>query len=171
MKKGHWINVLHGVLGVIFGVLLIIWPIKSLVFITWLIGAYLLLHSIILIVYGFLLPKNEHRGLTILHGIIGIIVGVIIMSGTVTVLEILVFFFALWSLAAGIIEIVSAFFRKEEDEELNGLQIFGGLFAILIAILLFVYPVESVAIVQIIVGLAVLAAGLSTTIHSLKKRT
>ena len=101
----------------------------------------------------------------------GIVVGVIIMSGTVTVLEILVFFFALWSLAAGIIEIVSAFFRKEEDEELNGLQIFGGLFAILIAILLFVYPVESVAIVQIIVGLAVLAAGLSTTIHSLKKRT
>lgn len=161
---------LQGIVGIVFGILLIVWPLKSLVFITWLIGAYLLLHSIILIVYGLLLPKGENKGLKVLHGIVGLIAGVIFMSGTVTVLEVLVFFFAIWSLAVGIIEILVAILSKEDDEELNAIQIFSGLFAILVAVLLFVYPTQSIAFVQIILGLAVLAAGVSTLVHGLKVR-
>lgn len=161
---------LQGIVGIVFGILLIVWPLKSLVFITWLIGAYLLLHSIILIVYGLLLPKGENKGLKVLHGIVGLIAGVIFMSGTVTVLEVLVFFFAIWSLAVGIIEILVAILNKEDDEELNAIQIFSGLFAILVAVLLFVYPTQSIAFVQIILGLAVLAAGVSTLVHGLKVR-
>lgn len=161
---------LQGIVGIVFGILLIVWPLKSLVFITWLIGAYLLLHSIILIVYGLLLPKGENKGLKVLHGVVGLIAGVIFMSGTVTVLEVLVFFFAIWSLAVGIIEILVAILSKEDDEELNAIQIFSGLFAILVAVLLFVYPTQSIAFVQIILGLAVLAAGVGTLVHGLKIR-
>lgn len=170
MKSGFWMILLQGIVGIVFGILLIVWPLKSLVFITWLIGAYLLLHSIILIVYGLLLPKGENKGLKVLHGIVGLIAGVIFMSGTVTVLEVLVFFFAIWSLAVGIIEILVAILNKEDDEELNAIQIFSGLFAILVAVLLFVYPTQSIAFVQIILGLAVLAAGVSTLVHGLKVR-
>lgn len=170
MKSGFWMILLQGIVGIVFGILLIVWPLKSLVFITWLIGAYLLLHSIILIVYGLLLPKGENKGLKVLHGVVGLIAGVIFMSGTVTVLEVLIFFFAIWSLAVGIIEILVAILSKEDDEELNAIQIFSGLFAILVAVLLFVYPTQSIAFVQIILGLAVLAAGVGTLVHGLKIR-
>lgn len=170
MKKGHWSILLQGLLGIVFGLLLIVWPLKSLVFITWLVGAYLLLHSIILIIYGLLLPKDDHRGLTVLRGIVGLIAGVILMSGTVVVLEVLVFFFALWSLAAGVIEIILAFLRREEDHDINTLQIFGGLFAILVAVFLFVYPTQTIAFAQVILGIAVLIGGIGTFIYALKAK-
>lgn len=170
MKKGNWLKILQGILGIVFGLLIILWPLKTLFFITWIVGAYLLLHSIILIVYGFLEPKGEHRGLTILHGVIGLVIGVVIMSGTVTVLEILVFFFALWSLAAGIIEILEVVVFRDDDEDINTIHLFGGFFAILIAVFLFAYPMQAISIVQIILGIAVLAGGLEATIHALKER-
>ena len=51
--EGEWMLGLSGLLSVIFGVLLIVWPASGLVAVTWLIGAYALILGVMLIGLGF----------------------------------------------------------------------------------------------------------------------
>jgi uncharacterized membrane protein HdeD (DUF308 family) len=51
--EGEWLLLLGGVLSVVFGVLVVIWPASGLLAITWIIGAYAILFGLLLIVLGF----------------------------------------------------------------------------------------------------------------------
>ena len=51
--EGEWFLLLSGLLSVLFGIALVIWPVAGLVAVTWLIGAYAILFGILLMVLGF----------------------------------------------------------------------------------------------------------------------
>ena len=51
--EGEWLMFLSGLLSVLFGIALAIWPAAGLVAVTWMIGAYAILFGILLIMLGF----------------------------------------------------------------------------------------------------------------------
>jgi len=51
--EGEWLLLISGLLSVLFGIALAIWPAAGLVAVTWLIGAYSIIFGILLIVLGF----------------------------------------------------------------------------------------------------------------------
>lgn len=51
--EGEWFLLLSGLLSVLFGVALAIWPAAGLVAVTWMIGSYAVVFGILLIVLGF----------------------------------------------------------------------------------------------------------------------
>jgi len=51
--EGEWLMFLSGLLSVLFGIALAIWPAAGLVAVTWMIGAYAIVFGILLIVLGF----------------------------------------------------------------------------------------------------------------------
>ena len=51
--EGEWLLLVSGLLSVLFGIALAIWPAAGLVAVTWLIGAYTVVFGILLIVLGF----------------------------------------------------------------------------------------------------------------------
>jgi uncharacterized membrane protein HdeD (DUF308 family) len=51
--EGEWLLLVSGLLSVLFGIALAIWPAAGLVAVTWLIGAYSIIFGILLIVLGF----------------------------------------------------------------------------------------------------------------------
>jgi len=51
--EGEWLLLISGLLSVLFGIALAIWPAAGLVAVTWLIGAYSIVFGILLIVLGF----------------------------------------------------------------------------------------------------------------------
>lgn len=170
MKSINWIKILQGGLGILFGILLIVWPIKSLILIAWVLGLYLVINSVLLMLLGLLSPKNDHKGMTILLGGITLLAGIVIMSGTASVLSLLVLIIALWMLISGIIQILLAVFDRSIDEESNGMRIFSGLATLFIGLLLFVYPTQTIGFVQIVAGLGILAGGLSTFVYAFKSK-
>ena len=55
--EGEWLLLISGLLSVLFGIALAIWPAAGLVAVTWLIGAYSIIFGILLMVLGFRLRK------------------------------------------------------------------------------------------------------------------
>ena len=51
--EGEWLLLVSGLLSVLFGIAIAIWPAAGLVAVTWLIGAYSIVFGILLIVLGF----------------------------------------------------------------------------------------------------------------------
>jgi len=51
--EGEWLLLISGLLSVLFGIALAIWPAAGLVAVTWLIGAYSIIFGILLMVLGF----------------------------------------------------------------------------------------------------------------------
>jgi uncharacterized membrane protein HdeD (DUF308 family) len=51
--EGEWLLLINGVLSVLFGIALAIWPAAGLLAVTWLIGAYSIIFGILLMVLGF----------------------------------------------------------------------------------------------------------------------
>ena len=59
--EGEWLLLLSGLLSVLFGIALVIWPVAGLVAVTWMIGAYSILFGVLLTMLGFRL-RNTSKG-------------------------------------------------------------------------------------------------------------
>jgi uncharacterized membrane protein HdeD (DUF308 family) len=58
--SNEWMLALSGVASVLFGVLLLIWPVAGILAVVWLIGAYAVVFGILLIALGIRLRNMEH---------------------------------------------------------------------------------------------------------------
>jgi uncharacterized membrane protein HdeD (DUF308 family) len=61
--EGEWLMLLSGLLSVLFGIALAIWPVAGLIAVTWMIGAYAIVFGILLISLGIRL--RNMRGKTL----------------------------------------------------------------------------------------------------------
>jgi uncharacterized membrane protein HdeD (DUF308 family) len=61
--EGEWFLLLSGLLSVLFGIALVIWPVAGLVAVTWMIGAYAIIFGVLLMVLGFRLRNWSDRRL------------------------------------------------------------------------------------------------------------
>ena len=62
--EGEWLMLFSGLLSVLFGIALAIWPAAGLVAVTWMIGAYAIIFGILLIGLGFRLRNWNDKSLT-----------------------------------------------------------------------------------------------------------
>lgn len=169
--KNQWILLAQGIIGVIFGLILIIWPVKTLVVATWMIGAFMLVSSIVIILYSLINSKKlkeEKSHISLIQGIIALVFGIILLAYPNIALGVLVLLFAIWSIVSGIIQVFRGLFGSGESGEAIRINIFSGLFSILIGVLLFAFPIGTISFVQILIGIAILVNGLATIVYTYK---
>lgn len=136
-----WVFVLRGALGILFGILMFVWPGIALLTLVFLFGAYALAEGIVSIVGAFQRAEVRAwpRWALVLWGLVSVAAGLIafFMPG-LTALTLL-FVIAAWAIVTGIVQVVAAIrLRREiEGEWLLGLA---GVLSIVFGILVMAYP-------------------------------
>ncbi len=140
LVKVWWAFLARGLLAILFGVLALAWPSATLLVLVILFGAYALADGIFLVVKSISSWKaRDDRWLLLFEGLLGVGIGVMaFVAPQVTELALL-FYIATWSLATGIVEIVSGIrLRKEVPGEIW--WILSGIASIVFAVLLMLFP-------------------------------
>src|SRR5207245_10714793 len=57
----EWLLVLNGVLSVLFGLLVILWPGAGLLTLLWMLGAYMIFFGVLLVALAVRLRSHHHR--------------------------------------------------------------------------------------------------------------
>jgi uncharacterized membrane protein HdeD (DUF308 family) len=140
LSKVWWAFLIRGLAAILFGVLALFWPAATLAVLVILFGAYVLVDGVFLLVKAIGSWKaRDDRWLLLIGGLLSIGIGVMTFVAPAVTAVALLFYIAAWSLATGIIEIVSGIrLRKELLGEIW--WILAGIASIIFAVLLMLFP-------------------------------
>jgi uncharacterized membrane protein HdeD (DUF308 family) len=140
MAHNWWAVALRGLVAIIFGILLFLFPGIALETLVLFLGAYLLVDGIGSIITAVRnRTGNPNWWVSLLEGIVSIIAGIVAFIYPGRTALVLLYIIGAWAIVTGILEIVAAIrLRKEIDNEwVLGLA---GLLSIVFGILTFVFP-------------------------------
>jgi uncharacterized membrane protein HdeD (DUF308 family) len=140
LTKNWWVFILRGVLAIIFGILVVAWPITSIFTLVIFFGAYAFIEGILLIIFAATYKGNwGNRAWLILSGITGIGAGVVTLFWPSITAVALLFVIITWAFVAGIAQLAFAFVVKTNF--INRLLLaLGGIFSIIFGIFLVARP-------------------------------
>jgi uncharacterized membrane protein HdeD (DUF308 family) len=154
LTKNWWVFIVRGILAIIFGIMIVVWPFEGIFVLVVLFGAFALADGIWSIVFSFY--HKERRGWLIFLGITGIAAGIVtLVWPSITALA-LYAVIAAWAFVAGITQLFFAFtfHTSVGNRILLGL---GGVFSIIFGIFLVARPdMGTLAVVWLIGFFAVM---------------
>jgi uncharacterized membrane protein HdeD (DUF308 family) len=165
--QNWWAVVLRGVVGVVFGLTVFMWPGISLAALVLIYGAYAFVDGVFAVVGALRRPSAGHaRWVTLLRGALGVGAGVVtVLWPGITALALL-YVIAAWAIIGGVLEIMSAV-RLRKTISGEWLLALGGVLAIALGVMLMLFPgpgalalVLWVGAFAIVFGIALIALGL-----------
>ena len=159
-QRSWWSLMIRGVIAVIFGILALISPTRTLDFLTALFGIFVLVVGVVATI-GAIMHRRESDNwwLVLIPGIAGIVIGIISIAMPEFTQAVIIYLIAIWALVSGIGQIYSAM-KIRQDVEGEWIPILIGIISVVLAIILFVRPLEAAATVMWLVGLFVLVIGI-----------
>ncbi|MFD6198437.1 acid-resistance membrane protein [Mycobacteroides salmoniphilum] len=151
--------VVSGVLAVIVGAVVLIWPQVTLLVAAYAFGAYLLISGIAQVVFAFTLPVSSAgmRVLLFLTGAISFVLGVLCFKDELNSILLLAIWIGVGWIAQGIAGTITAI--GDKDLPGRGWQIFSGVISTIAGIVLIVYPISSIVTLTLVVGIWLIVIG------------
>ena len=169
-KRSWWSLMIRGVVAVIFGILALTSPTKTLDFLVMLFGVFVLVVGLVATIGAIMHRKeSENWWLVLIPGLAGIIIGIISMAMPELATTIVIYLIAIWALVSGLGQIYSAM-KVRKDVEGEWMPILIGVISMVLGILLIAMPREAAATVMWLVGLFVLVLGILWLIMGFRVR-
>jgi uncharacterized membrane protein HdeD (DUF308 family) len=157
----HWGWLLaFGVLSVALGVVLLVWPGRTILVLSVFLGAYLLVSGIFQVVAAFAMSDQTtgFRWLTGISGFLSILLGMFAFRSLAHSVEILVLLIGFGWMIHGFAELVEGI--TDHTTPGRGWQIFWGILGIIAAIVVLVWPAPSLLALAIVAGIWLIVLGL-----------
>jgi len=155
-----WSLVVRGIVAIIFGLLLVLWPGITLATLVLIFAFFALLDGIIIIIMAMIEGrKNQVWVHRVPLGIVGIVLGALIMLWPAMSLMVLIYLVAAWALIAGIGEFTYALSIRDLSAGAKWMMAIAGVLTVILGILIFLYPIGTIAILIWILGLYLLIYG------------
>ncbi|WP_406630291.1 HdeD family acid-resistance protein [Amycolatopsis sp. WGS_07] len=160
----------RGILGVLFGVLALVWPGITVLALAFLFGIYVLIDAVGALMQAFRPGDGGHRIAYALLGVLGLVAGVLTLvwpGVTVLVLATLV---GAWAVVTGIMEIVAAIrLRKQITGE--AFLIVAGALSVIAGVLVLFHPIAGAFGVALLIGIYAVIYGVTLVVLSFRLRT
>jgi uncharacterized membrane protein HdeD (DUF308 family) len=175
ISKYWWVFALRGLIAIVFGLSILLWPALTLGVMVLLFGFFVLIEGGLTIVTSF--KKGDEKGgwTLLLEGLTGILACVIVLLGSSigamlwprVAAVMLVFYIAGWAIIAGIFKILTAFrIRREiKGEWMLGLN---GCVSILFGLILILNPGEGAVVFAWLIGIYAIFIGILLSLLGLK---
>jgi uncharacterized membrane protein HdeD (DUF308 family) len=139
LKQARWALGLTGVLSIVFGIVVLVWPSISLYSLVLVFGAFATARGIVGLVAAIRSGRGEGQGWLVVSSLVSLAVGVIVLLDTGMSALALLYVIGAYAVALGVITVGGAFWlpMKDEDKLLMGLT---GSAAILFGIVMFIAP-------------------------------
>lgn len=156
-----------GLLTVVVGVLVMVWPQTTLKVLAVLFGLQLFLAGIYRFALAFAVDR-QHRGWSIVVGILSVIVGVIVIRNLVETVTVLALILGLYWIVSGIVQTIMAIGDRRHPQ--RGFSIFLGLVTLAAGIVIVAYPVGTATALAWLLGVWLVILGVLGIVLSFQLR-
>lgn len=165
VKSSIW-RMLFGIALLIFGLIALVMPGMTAGTLVIVIGAFLIAAGIFLVLGGAM--GKEMKGakwIVVVEGLLALIVGILFVVLPGMSLVAIIYLFAAWLLVMGILELVGGFIVPVNVPMMMGkhskmLLILLGVLSIVVAFLLFVYPIDGIVALVWVIGIYAIIYGI-----------
>ncbi|GGN66643.1 HdeD family acid-resistance protein [Nocardia rhizosphaerihabitans] len=159
LAKKTWQTILvTGLLAVVLGIIVLVWPGPSLLVAGILFGIYMVVSGIFQLVAAFThLPSTSFRVLSFISGVLSLIIGVFCFRDDLTSIVLLGLFIGISWLFRGIAILFAA--ASEKGVPGRGWQIFYGVISAIAGVILIVWPISSLTTLTLVVGIFLIVIG------------
>jgi uncharacterized membrane protein HdeD (DUF308 family) len=160
VTKVRWAVGLNGLLSVVFGAAVIIWPDISLFALTILFGAYALATGVVGLVAALSGAGRNERGWLVFSSLLGIVTGVLVLVWPDISELALLYVIGAYAVAFGIVAVAGAFYLPLDGTD-TALMVLSGLASILFGIVMFAKPGAGALVVLALIAAFALVTGIT----------
>jgi uncharacterized membrane protein HdeD (DUF308 family) len=173
LVQGIWSSaVVSGLLAVILGVVILVWPGPSIVVTSGVFGAYLVISGIAMVVLGFNFPAPAaSRFLSVISGVASVVLGVLAFKHFGEGYAVLLL--AIWIGVGFIVRGVTALATAIADKQFpgRGWAIFFGIVSVLAGFIVLAYPFDSIVTLAFVAGIWLVVLGVIEVISGFGMRS
>ena len=171
LVQNWWLFTLRGVLGIIFGILALIFPGPTILSLVLLFSAYMLVDGIFGIISAVraIRRKEDRWGLLIFEGLLDIATGVVAFLWPALTVVAFVWLIAAWAIVTGGLMTAAGF--RLNIEHGRWWLVLGGLLSLAYGVLLIITPLIGAVVFTWWLGAYALVFGVALVIFSLKLRS
>jgi uncharacterized membrane protein HdeD (DUF308 family) len=160
LTRMRWAIGISGLLFIVFGVVIIIWPNISLFSLVIVFGAFALARGIVGLVGALTSPVSEGRGWLVFNSLISIVVGVVVFWRTDMSALALLYVIGAYAIALGVIETAGAYWLPLKGGD-RVLLLLAGLVSVIFGIVMFAKPGDGALAVLALIAAYALIVGVA----------
>lgn len=160
-------TIAYGILTLAAGVLVLVWPGRALIVLAIVLGIQLLVAGVFWLVSAFAVPDAGMGALAALSGVLGILLGLLVVSRPAQALGALILLLGLFWTVSGLIQIVHGI---RTDTPARGWTIAAGVIGAAAGITLLVYPGPSLLVLALIFGIGLILYGAFLIAEGVQRR-
>lgn len=170
LAKHWWAILLRGIVAIIFAFLAIFATGFTLDLLLIFLGIYLLLDGLFSVIASLVATSSRNWWVLLLEGIISIAAGIVVFAWPSITLLVLIYLVAIWAIITGIFEFLASIVSSWTE----GGKIFigiTGVISVILGIVIFIYPLFSIAAMVWLIGFYALIVGLSLIVFGIKLKS
>jgi uncharacterized membrane protein HdeD (DUF308 family) len=159
LARRWWSYLLRGLLAIAFGIILLAWPGATVLVLLVVFGIFAVIDGIVDVILAIALASDKQQwGWTLVKGVVGLLIGIVILTRPDVALTVVVVLIAIWAILSGFIELAAAF-DMPPDSGRGFVGLFGAI-SVIVGVLLLAVPFTTVFVFIVIVGIYAIVAGI-----------
>lgn len=155
-----------GVLNLVIGIAIVVWPSATLTVVAVLVGLQLLLAGVLQVFLGVLGPESGGRWMVIFVGLLGVVAGLLVMREPLRIIELIVVVVGIFWVVSGVVRLAAA----ATDSGSRTRTALDGLVSVGAGAIVLAWPDPTLRVITLLVGILLIVRGAVALLVAMEAR-